>query len=199
MKQIAINRKFFIYCNGEVAEPKYFKEYKDNLRARTIIVDSSFKRSSPWDLITKVIGEKRRLSKARRFYDEDGDQCWCVFDIDDYWDENSRKFKNAVKLAKENGIYLAWSNECFELWYLLHFQPLKTDVSRSDYHTKLEAHFRKLKGKPYTKNCSVFDRIFSMQADAIKHAKQIYHAGVVENNPSTSVFSLVEEINKYFC
>jgi len=199
MKQHAINPRIYIYCNGEIAEPTYFKEFKDHLRSRTITVSyNRFKRSSPWELIEKVAAEKSALTSWGRFVDEDGDQCWCVFDVDEFWNQNPTKFKAAVKLAKDNDIHLAWSNECFELWYLLHFQSLQTGVSRSDYNTKLKTHFRRLGGKAYTKNCSVFDRIFEKQAEAIKNAKQIFQANKVENNPSTAVFKLVEEINKYF-
>ena len=81
---------------------------------------------------------------------------------------------------------------------MLHFQVLQTGVSRNDYTTKLKNHFRRLGGKAYTKNCSVFDRILEKQPEAIKNAKQIFHADKVDNNPSTAVFKLVEELNRIF-
>ncbi|MFH2022278.1 MAG: RloB family protein [Patescibacteria group bacterium] len=199
MKRHAINPRIYIYCNGGVGEPVYFKEFKDHLRSRTITISyNRFKGNSPWDLIEKVVAEKNALTSRGRFVDEDGDQCWCVFDVDEFWNQNPAKFKVATKLARENDIRLAWSNECFELWYLLHFQSLQTGIPRNDYHTKLKTHFRRLGGKPYTKNCSVFDRILDKQAEAIKNAKQIFQINKVENNPSTAVFKLVEEINRIF-
>lgn len=199
MKQHAIKPSFYIYCNGEIAEPTYFKEYKDFLRSRTIVVKyKNFKRLAPWDLIARVVEEKQALESRRKFYEEDGDQCWCVFDVDEYWSQNPDKFKVAIKLARENNILLAWSNECFELWYLLHFQVLNTGVPRNDYHSKLERHFRRSGSQPYTKNCSVFSQIFEKQSEAIKNAKRIYKTNKVERNPSTAVFKLAEEINKHF-
>jgi len=199
MKQHAINPRIYIYCNGEIAEPLYFKEFKDYLRSRTITISyNRYKGNPPWELIQKVAGEKATLTNKGKFVIEDGDQCWCVFDVDEYWNQNSTKFKAAIKQAKDDNIRLAWSNECFELWYLLHFQSLQTGVSRNDYYTKLKAHFRRLGGKAYTKNCSVFDRILGKQTDAIKNAKQIFQTDKVENNPSTAVFQLVEEMNRIF-
>jgi hypothetical protein len=199
MKRHAINPKIYIYCNGELAEPLYFQEFKDYLRSRTIIISHNrFKRCSPWELIQKVAIEKKTLTNRKKFIVQDGDQCWCVFDVDEYWHQNSNKFKAAIKLANDNDIILAWSNECFELWYLLHFQVLQTGISRRDYNTKLKTHFQRLDSNTYTKNCSVFARIISIQPEAIKHAKQIFQANKVENNPSTAVFRLVEEINRYF-
>lgn len=199
MKQHAIKPIIYIYCNGEIAEPSYFKEYKDYLRSRTIVISyKHFKGLSPWELITKVAQEKANLQNRRKFYKENGDQCWCVFDVDEYWNHNPNKFKAGVKLAKKNDIHLAWSNECFELWYLLHFQVLQTGIPRGDYDTKLKTHFRRLDGKSYAKNCSIFIRIVDKQAEAIKNARQIFKTNKVEKNPSTAVFQLVEEMNKYF-
>ncbi len=199
MKQRSINPRIYIYCNGEIAEPTYFKEFKDHLRSRTITISyNRFKGDSPWNLIKKVITEKNALASRGRFVDEDGDQCWCVFDVDEYWNQNPTKLKAALKLAKDNNVHLAWSNECFELWYLLHFQNLQTEIPRSHYHRKLKTHFRNFGSKAYTKNCSVFGQIFEKQPEAIKNARQIYQANKVEKNPSTTVFKLVEEIIKYF-
>lgn len=199
MKHHAIKPKIYIFCNGEVAEPQYFQEYKNFLGEHNILVrHKQYKRCSPWELIEKVSTEKQRLLKRKELDIEVGDQCWCVFDVDEYWGQNPDKFKAAIKLARENNILLAWSNECFELWYLLHFQVLSTGVPRNDYHTKLERHFRKLSLQPYTKNCSVFSQIFEKQSEAIKNAKRIYKASKVERNPSTAIFKLAEEINKHF-
>lgn len=39
-----------------------------------------------------------------------------------------------------------WSNEAFELWYLLHFVYLDSAISRADYITKLENEIRKVDG-----------------------------------------------------
>lgn len=199
MKSHAIIPKIYIFCNGQIAEPSYFKEYKDYLRSRTITINyNRYKGGAPWELIEKVVAEKNALSRRGRFVDEDGDQCWCVFDVDEFWKQNPSQFKAAVRLAKDNDIQLAWSNECFELWYLLHFQAVQTAITRRDYNTKLKTHFRRLGGKMYTKNSSVFDRIIEKQPVAIKNAKQIFQPNRVNSNPSTAVFKLVEEINRHF-
>ena len=41
---------------------------------------------------------------------------------------------------------VAWSNEAFELWYLLHFVYLYAAISRSDYIKKLENEIRRIDG-----------------------------------------------------
>ncbi len=192
-----INPKIYIYCNGEVAEPVYFQEFKNYLKSNTIKISyKQFKALAPWELIKKVSNQRDLLNKQGKFYEKDGDQCWCVFDIDQYWKENQKEFEKAIKLAKQNNINFAWSNECFELWYLLHFQPLQSAIARKDYDSKLKTNFKKLDGKDYTKNSNVFMRLVQKQDNAIKNAKKIYKKDRVQENPSTSVFILVEEMKK---
>lgn len=49
--------------------------------------------------------------------------CWIVFDKDDYQD-----FDEAIEFAGKNGFEVAYSNQAFELWFLLHFK--KTHVNK---------------------------------------------------------------------
>jgi RloB-like protein len=48
------------------------------------------------------------------------DEFWCVFDVE--WPKNHPGLLEAVQQAHANGIHLAISNPCFELWLILHFQ-----------------------------------------------------------------------------
>ena len=66
------------------------------------------------------------------------DRVWVVFDKDDFND-----FNEAIALAGRKGFMAGWSNEAFELWYLLHFVYLDSAISRADYITKLENEIRR--------------------------------------------------------
>ncbi|MEV5709909.1 RloB family protein [Actinoallomurus sp. NPDC052274] len=54
--------------------------------------------------------------KLKRQAPDDFDDVWCVFDVDEFQD-----IEDAVSLARRQGIGVAVSNPCFELWLLLHF------------------------------------------------------------------------------
>lgn len=71
----------------------------------------------------KKAGEREANTKKDEYlrYDE----VWCVFDIDDH-----PKIADARQQARDNGIDLAISNPCFELWVLLHFQDQRAHISR---------------------------------------------------------------------
>lgn len=46
-------------------------------------------------------------------------------------------------MAKDNNIGCAWSNEAFELWYLLHFIDRITSMERSEYKNAISSAVNK--------------------------------------------------------
>jgi len=124
-----------------------------------------------------------------------GDQIWCIFDRDSF---PSQQFNDALSLAGQKGIKVAYSNEAFELWYILHFEFLNTGITRAAYIAKLT----KLLNKPYEKNShEIYDLLEPWQATAIANAKRLlttYNPSKPEqDNPSTTVHLLIEELRKY--
>jgi hypothetical protein len=111
---------------------------------------------------------------------------------------DSQNFNSAITLARNNGIDVAYSNDAFELWYLLHFNFYNTGISRQRYQNMLT---NKL-GHEYKKNSeTIYEELKDKQQDAIKHAKlllQKYDRPNPEtDNPSTTVHLLVEELNSF--
>jgi len=64
-------------------------------------------------------------------------EVWCLFDRDEHGEVDA-----AVAEATRNGIRVAFSHPCFELWLLLHFQPFATPLSGRcrDLTRKLRLH-----------------------------------------------------------
>lgn len=126
---------------------------------------------------------------------ENYDQVWCVFDKDDCKLED---FNAAMDIADRNKFKVAYSNNAFELWYLLHFQYFDTAISRKDYMSKLSKH---LKDKYKKNDPGMYDRLKSNQDTAIKNAekllKQYNPPNPGKDNPSTKVHELVKELNRY--
>ncbi len=201
---VKTNKKYriFILCNGELAEPYYFQDFKNYLKipGRIIIPKkSNFLRKAPWDLIKAAIEYKQKLESEGKFVKEDEDQMWCVFDIDNYWKENQEAFQEAIKLAKQHDIKIAWSNECFEFWFLCHFALINSSVSRTQYSKKLKNFFKDKKLNKYEKNMKgIFNMLLPFQEEAIKNAKKLYKKDQIQKNPSTSAHFLVQELLDLF-
>ena len=180
-------RRFLIVCEGEKTEPNYFKEFPDNPE----VYDSIDIRGTGYNtisLVKKAITLKKDAEKRRESYIE----VWCVFDKDDFSDD---QFQRAMDLADKNQIRCAYSIEAFEIWYMLHFNYYDTGLSRKQYKGKLT----ELLGKPYQKNDKeMYQSLLKYQSKAIKHAQRLYEIQyklpLVKRNPITTVFKLVERL-----
>jgi hypothetical protein len=178
-----IKQRFLIVCEGAKTEPNYFK----NFRVPKTVIDVKGVGENPSRLVQSAIDLNAEA-------DEEYDQVWCVFDRDDWPPQD---FNNAIHKAENHNLKVAYSNEAFELWYVLHFEFLNTGIPRDDYIKKMT----KLLGKKYQKNSdTIYDELKNRQATAIRNAEKLlasYNSlNQGQNNPSTTVHLLVKELNQ---
>lgn len=100
--------------------------------------------------------------------------------------------------------HAAWSNECIEFWFLLHFSYYTSNNHRTEYIEFLNNKFIELGIGKYAKNMeNIFDILMNNGSPklAIRYAKRIIneHQGVTPAMiaPGTKVYELVEELAKY--
>lgn len=178
---------FLIVCEGEKTEPNYFRAFK--LSSATVTVFGCGHNTV--SLVRKAMEIR---SKAKED-DEIFDQVWCVFDRDSFPLQN---FNDAISLARREDIHVAYSNEAFELWYLLHFHYYEAGISRDEYKNMLT----QLLGQPYRKNSpEMYEKLKDKQADALRNAERLLKnynpPNPGKDNPSTTVHQLVAELNKF--
>ncbi len=187
---------FLIVCEGLKTEPNYFKSFP--LKIGNYVYDLSFEGGG---ISTKKVVEK--AIELRDNSPQEYDRVWAVFDKDSFQKE---QFNGAIQKAKANEIHCAWSNEAFELWYLLHFQYRNTSMSRKDYEKSIEKSINKLiKDSPkfkYKKNSLEMYSILQKYGDqqqASNWAKNLMSLHTSKDfsshNPCTTVHLLVEELN----
>ena len=133
---------------------------------------------------------------------EDFNQVWVVFDLDGF---PEHKFDNAISSAEsaKNGFRVAWSNECFELWYLLHFKNQVTGIGREEIYRQLTDIWGLKKSYTEYKGDEGMSLHTSMATNpdmckAYKRAKRL-HAEMKaarltphEANPCTLIYELIE-------
>ena len=86
--------------------------------------------------VGRIREEEEKKLVDRGLIDPHFDQIWVVFDKDGFEDDD---FDNACAMAEAlPQCHAAWSNECFEYWYLLHFNKYSSDMSRADIFRKLK-------------------------------------------------------------
>ena len=96
-----------------------------------------------------------------------------------------------MNLAYGNGIKVAFSNEAFELWLLLHFREIEKFIPRDAFEALLTQEMK----MPYKKNLeNIYELTKKGQAKAISRAKKISSCGNHLKNPYSTVYKLVERL-----
>jgi hypothetical protein len=176
-----VRQRFLIVCEGAQTEPNYFRAF----RVPGLVVKIEDVHERGWKLVAKA----EQLGN-----DDEYDQIWCVFDRDDL---QPGQIEAAFQHAKQAKIAVAFSNQAFELWYLLHFDYHNTALTRQDYCERLEKKLGQ-----YAKNSTaMYELLLDMQATAIANARRLhalYNPWVpAAHDPATTVYALVEELNNH--
>lgn len=198
--------RYYIFCEGQATEPKYFEGFKKLIEENPIYRDMVLIEIEPCQAETmRVIGMAEKYVKKNKI--QKG-QIWCVYDKDSFpASDFNGVVSRAQQLNKANPelqYHTAWSNECIEFWFLLHFAYYTANNYRREYEVFLNDKFRELGIGKYHKN---MDDIFNILIElgnpklAIRYAKRIIKAGQgktpTEIAPGTKVYELVEELAKY--
>jgi hypothetical protein len=188
-----------IVCEGKNTEKSYFNQFRLT-SARLVTLGDGYNTTS---LVNKAI----QINQAGKY-----EQVWCVFDKDDF---AAIDFNNAITIAEANGFSVAYSNQAFEYWILLHFEDHQGGgMNRDEYNEAINEYLQPF-GVTYDGNGSkiVTQEIFELmealdpqsqrirRESAIQRAQRNYnqfnHASPATEESSTTVFLLVNEILKY--
>jgi len=186
---------FLIVCEGERTEPNYFQAIKESFPIGSIsIIDIEGTGKNTIRIIDECISIRAKSFKKY-------DRIWAVFDRDSFPAVN---FDNAINKAEANKINCAWSNEAFELWFLLHFQFVSTPMSRDLYKSFIEREVRNkgLANYTYLKNSNSTYEVLESRGNknqAIAWAKllekEYTDRSYSRHNPCTKVHLLIEELH----
>jgi len=143
-----IPRRIYIFTEGSVTEPKYFREFIQFFKisqAQVKVIDRESTASSP----ESVIKEMDYYKKSNPFKTKN--DIYCMVIDTDRWGKN---LKVAVDDARQRGYLVALSNPCFEIWLLMHFQDADTILknvnllkTKADINTQIHSYH--INGKNY--------------------------------------------------
>lgn len=173
-------RRLLIVCEGSKTEPNYFRSFRVN--AEVVI------RGDGRNTVSLVEDAISYAATEGPF-----DSRWVVFDKDDF---TAEQFNAAVAKAEAKGFRAAWSNQSFELWFLLHFSFVTSALHRDQICHKLG----ELLGSKYDKSSAKhISRLDDLLPVALANAKKLaarYAASTppADRDPCTMVFRLVEEL-----
>ena len=121
-------KSFLIICEGKNTETEYFEKFP----VSTAKVEAYGGHGQRIPIVNYAI----QKAKSKEYKDS---EVWCVFDMDFKGDNPNIKqeFNTAIQLAqnpKLKNIKVAYSNDAFELWFVLHYQYLDSNCLRHQYY-----------------------------------------------------------------
>jgi len=209
-----------IACEDSISSPTYFQMIINTLIEQKIITQDSFviakhKHTNPTGVLSDLKVYKDENGKTYK----DFDHKWIVIDRDSErvsgGGHNKEDFNNALNNAQSSrsnlNIEVAYSNDSFELWYLLHFEYRNTTISRDEIIKQVIKRLKEIepykfsklnknnmKQESYTK--SIFETLKPLQSVAIRNAKKLLESyedshNPEKDNPYTRVHVLISILN----
>mgnify|MGYP000121068209 FL=1 len=126
---------FIIFTEDKTSERLYFESFQTSNLKINVVENQKSKMENVFRAI-KYCEQKKAFDK--------GIHVWCVFDRDfngnpGILDKAEISFDESTHTAKRNNIKVAWSNDSFELWILLHYEDVdpKEPLLRNEYYERL--------------------------------------------------------------
>jgi hypothetical protein len=182
-------KRIVVFCEGEVTEATYLEELGRLYRSHRIEVHPKPNgRNAPINL---VLAAKAARAKSV----ENDDEFWAVFDRDQH-----HGIPEAFQIAKDSGVKIAFSNPCFEMWLLVHFQAQTAHIARNALPKMLRKFMHGYEKEPDTKLLFADGYALFEQAKKRAHSLWVQHERdrklPIDQNPGSTAFRLVDAIRR---
>jgi hypothetical protein len=120
-----------VFCEGVRTEPEYLDALKRQPWVRDVAaVDLRVETRHGGSVPRTLVALASKARKRAIVEEAEIDEFWCVFDVE--WPKNHPGLEEAIQQARANGIELAVTNPCFELWLILHFKDHSAWIENSE-------------------------------------------------------------------
>lgn len=189
-----------IVTEGTKTEPEYFTAIKEK-------INEAYSERIQLKIYGEGDNTVNLFEKAKEYVKNNPNgykHVWIVYDTDDFPKDKINVVPELCK-RESNSVceyHAVWSNQCIELWFLLHFSFMHADIERTEYFSKLTDKLQLLSCGDYSKNRKDMFSILSPYIDtAIRNAKKIdelnKHKTPANSAPGTKVFKLIEKLRPY--
>lgn len=210
-QKIPIGLNNLIICCGEQTEKNYFGDVSNLIKANynkitSINFDIVCDPVDPLQMAKKVEIRYKASIRNQKPYQH----IWVVFDKDDFKEDNFENAINSIYVLNKKRInsstkcmfHSLWSNQCIELWFLLHYEYLQSSLKRNQYFGKLDKHLGDVNYKKNDKD--IYSNIIKNGGKvntAIKYAKMLREMHrdkpIAASDPSTNIFEFFEHYEEY--
>ena len=198
-----LSETWLFVCEGSKTEPRYIDS----------LIKYANSKTQTAKLLFEIEGEGKNTVSLVKSVDEllseiniisirsniPYGKVFVLFDKDSFGKDN---FNKAISMAEARGYMPIWSNECFELWYILHYEFFTADTGRKSYFKKL-SNLLDTENYEEHKSMDVFSEIHTPEriTNALRNAEKLSNECRSETSysrrvPCTQVFVLVRELEK---
>lgn len=163
---------FFVFCEGDT-EMTYVQMLRSHYRLPIHIIAKKTVQN-----ITPALVERCKASYVQTA----SDRTYLMYDLD--------VPEMLERLQKVSGAELLCSNPCFELWLLLHYKGVKAILTSDSCVKKLTDIVKQYKKGTIT--AEIAQHLKDNFSKAAERAKTLH----AYDNPSTTVFLLIEELER---
>lgn len=183
----------YVFCEGKT-EPHYLEWFRREVGNAAVEVITVGEAGVPKTLVRRAVEKQKELHRGSRRKGSSFDdrfEVWGVLDVDEH-----PGLDEATITARDNGVFLAISNPCFELWGLLHIQDQTAHIERHPLQRLLSQvmpgyhHDR----NPYFTPASLQGQFEEAEARAEALLKRRIEYEDPGGNPSTRVHRLCRKI-----
>jgi hypothetical protein len=191
--KIEPRKAIVIFCEGERTEPDYFEAYRRIHRNPLVRIEIQAAAGVPLTMVRSAVEYRRSKKRTKRDSFAKNDEVWVVFDRDEH-----PNVPEAIDMAEANGIKVAYSNPCFELWALLHYREhhapddrhqvqahLCGCMARYDRHRRKDLDFGVMK-----------DHTETAETRAERLVERRMQEGDPKGRPYTDVYKLTRSIRE---
>jgi hypothetical protein len=189
--------RIFVACEGRVTEPEYLKDCIEHFGSGLVHLEVLPERGEPLTLVRHAVEARSRLLEAARHDKKKGLQpipfkVWAMFDKDEH------QIEEAIALAENNGIDIAYSNPCFELWAVLHLAPYGAQDGRHQLQRRLNELMPRYhhEHSPRIDYDQIKDHFETADQRARAHCEARIAEGTSHGCPQTNVGTLVRKIKE---
>ena len=188
-----LQKKMLIVCEGKNTEVDYFDKFR--IPGITIVpVGTGLSTSKLVREVENIKTLQLKRKKLKKF-----DEIWVVFDKDD-----NKDFEEAIRLALSLKYKVAYTNQAFEYWFVLHFMDHQGNaMPRTDYADVINKHLKSRGAEydPKSKHVSddMFDILLAFLQNAYDRATRILAYKKKERQEYeesvTTIHTLIHSIN----
>ncbi|HEY1951031.1 MAG TPA: RloB family protein [Bryobacteraceae bacterium] len=184
------SRLFLIACDDRYAPKQYFDFFRLT-RIKIVVDPTEDTKSDPRHVLERL---RKRRDKEQLQPD---DECWLVLDTDHNIEPNHRpNLITTIRDAQKDGIQVALSFPCFELWLLLHHideEHVKSLGKCGDVESTIRSYVGEY-NKTNLKPAHYGDGSASDATLRAERLDQTVTSGDIPNSPTTRIYRLIRAI-----